>query len=253
MQHGDEIVRADGLRKAFGSVLAVDEVSFIVAAGEIFGVLGPNGAGKTTVVECLVGAIKRDGGVLTVLGVDPAVERARIREKVGYQLQATALPPTLKVGEVMRMFAALYSTPADTAELLRLVGLDGLRGRRVGALSGGERQRLSIATALVGRPQVAVFDELTTGLDPQARREIWKLVEQVRATGVSVILVSHALDETERLCDRLVVIERGRVKFLGTPSELRDRTRTNDDDRIGLEDAYILLLDDAHLTNQEGE
>lgn len=242
MRTRESVIEVRGLRKSFGQVRALDGLEFSVEAGEIFGILGPNGAGKTTAVECVMGAIKPDSGTLTVLGFNPSTQREPIRRHVGYQLQSTTLPPALKVAEVLRLFAALYADPADPAELLRLVGMEARSRRRIGALSGGERQRLSIATALVGRPRLAVLDELTTGLDPQARRDIWRLIQQVCASGVTIVLVSHALDEVERLCDRMAVIDAGRLKFLGTAAQLRERSQTPGESHLNLEEAYIRLL-----------
>lgn len=253
MNTRDPVIRAENLHKAFGHVQALAGVELEVAAGEIFGILGPNGAGKTTAVECLAGTIKPDSGNLSVLGVDPALQREVIRRGVGYQLQATTLPSALKVGEAMRWFAALYPDPADPGELLELVGMSERSQRRIGTLSGGERQRLSIATALVGRPRIAIFDELTTGLDPQARRGIWALVQSIRAGGVTVVLVSHALDEVERLCDRMAVIDQGRLRFAGTPTELRRQVPEQHGESATLEDAYLRLLEPAAQNVLEGQ
>lgn len=229
-------VEIAGLRKTFGDVVAIDEVSFSVEPGEIFGILGPNGAGKSTTVECLTGALVPDAGSVHVLGVAPAAHRAVVREKVGYQLQSAVLPAALRVGEAMRLFASFYPNPQPIDELLDAVGLRAHRTRPFGKLSGGQQQRLSIALALVGSPELVVLDELTTGLDPQARREVWALIERVKARGVTVILVSHYLDEVERLCDRLTIIANGRTRFVGTPAELRGDAQT-------LEDAYVSRLD----------
>ncbi|QTX06048.1 ABC transporter ATP-binding protein [Agromyces archimandritae] len=231
-------VEVTSLRKTFGELVAVDRVGFTVEPGEVFGILGPNGAGKSTTVECLTGAITPDAGMVRVLGVDPAADRATVREKVGYQLQSAVLPAALRVEEAMRLYASFYANPQPIGELLEAVGLREHRRRPFGKLSGGQQQRLSIALALIGSPEVVVLDELTTGLDPQARREVWALVERVKARGVTVILVSHSLDEVERLCDRLTIIAAGRTKFIGTPAELRGDART-------LEDAYVTYLD-AH-------
>lgn len=244
-----------GLRKTFGQVVAVDDVSFAVAEHEIFGVLGPNGAGKTTTVECVAGALVPDGGQVSVLGVDPARRRGFTREHVGYQLQDTTLPAALRAGEALDLYATFYPSPADPGALLNLVGLTEVRRRPFGKLSGGQRQRLSIALALVGNPQVAVFDELTTGLDPQGRRDTWRLISAVRDSGVTVVLVTHHLDEAERLCDRLAIIDAGRTRFVGTPGELADRAASVADQPgslRSLEDAYLCLLDQAARDAQGG-
>ncbi|WP_251150024.1 ABC transporter ATP-binding protein [Cellulosimicrobium sp. Marseille-Q4280] len=202
--------------------VAVEDVSFSVAPGEIFGILGPNGAGKTTTVECLAGLREADGGSVRVFGVDPQTHPERVRDALGIQLQESALNERITVAEAMRLFASFYEAPADADELLELLELAEHRGVAYAKLSGGQKQRLSIALALVGNPRVAILDELTTGLDPQARRTTWDLVERVRARGVTVLLVTHFMDEAERLCDRLVVIDRGRVVASGSPAELID-------------------------------
>ncbi len=216
------VVEVRNLRKRYGDKVAVDDVSFDVAPGEIFGILGPNGAGKTTTVECLAGLRDADGGVLRVLGSDPQAHPERIREDLGVQLQEARLHDKITVEEALRLYAAFYSDPADVDELLTLLDLQDRRRTQFAKLSGGQKQRLSIALALVGRPKVAILDELTTGLDPAARRATWELVERVRATGVTILLVTHFMDEAERLCDRLVIIDEGRVVAHGTPAELID-------------------------------
>jgi len=175
-------------------------VSFRVSRGEIFGIIGPNGAGKTT-VECISGLRIPDSGVTRVLGLDPQADRATIRECVGVQLQESSLPLLIKVGEALELFASFYRQPADPAQLMETLGLAAKRNTSFRRLSGGQKQRLSIALALVGNPQLAILDELTTGLDPQARRDTWELIEHVRDQGVTVILVTHYMDEAERLCD----------------------------------------------------
>lgn len=246
------LIELRSVRKRFGDVLALDDVSFSVGYGEAFGLLGPNGAGKSTTVECIAGALKPDAGSVAVLGVEPYGHRRFVRDRVGYQLQSTALPPALRVGEALELFATFYSLPADVTELLDLVGLTSQRRRPFGVLSGGQKQRLSVALALVGNPRVAIFDELTTGLDPQGRRDVRALIERVRDAGITVLLVTHDLDEAERLCDRVAVIDRGRTRFVGTPDELIDSTRPASGGTHGLEDAYLRLLDPA-VTATRGE
>ncbi|OLT48624.1 multidrug ABC transporter ATP-binding protein [Cellulosimicrobium sp. CUA-896] len=211
-----------GAKGSPGRTVAVEDVSFSVARGEIFGVLGPNGAGKTTTVECLAGLREADGGTVRVLGVDPQRHPERIRDVLGVQLQESALNEKITVAEAMHLYASFYESPADVEELLELLDLTPHRGVAYAKLSGGQKQRLSIALALVGDPRVAVLDELTTGLDPQARRTTWELVERVRDRGVTVLLVTHFMDEAERLCDRLVIIDAGRVVAQGSPAELID-------------------------------
>jgi ABC-2 type transport system ATP-binding protein len=216
------IVEVNNLRKTYGDKVAVDDVSFTVQPGEIFGILGPNGAGKTTTVETLAGLRNADGGTVRVLGIDPQRHPERVREHLGVQLQEAALHDKITVGEALRLFASFYPDPADVGELLRMLDLTEHTDQQFAKLSGGQKQRLSIALALVGNPTVAILDELTTGLDPQARRNTWDLVERVRQSGVTILLVTHFMDEAERLCDRLVVIDGGRVVAEGTPDGLID-------------------------------
>lgn len=215
-------VRVTHLRKTYGTTVAVDDVSFDVAHGEIFGILGPNGAGKTTTVECLAGLRTVDGGTVRVLDHDPQdpTDALTVRERLGIQLQESQLPAKLRVHEALALYASFYDDPDDPDRLITLLGLEDRRNTAFDALSGGQKQRLSIALALIGKPKVAILDELTTGLDPHARRETWDLVERVRDDGVTIILVTHFMDEAERLCDRLVVIDQGRVVAQGTPAEL---------------------------------
>jgi len=208
------------LRKAYGSTVAVRDVSFAVGPGEIFGILGPNGAGKTTTVECLAGLRQADAGTVRILGLDPQSDPASVRELLGVQLQEAELNERMTVAEALRLYASFYEDPADTAELMDLLDLAPHRDQQFAKLSGGQKQRLSIALALVGNPQVAILDELTTGLDPQARRATWELVERVRDRGVTILLVTHFMDEAERLCDRLVIIDQGVVVAAGSPAEL---------------------------------
>ena len=211
------------LRKAYGSVVAVDDVSFSIAEGEIFGVLGPNGAGKTTTVECVLGLRSPDAGSIRVLGLDPGQDREDLHLIVGAQLQESALPAKLRVGEILDLYRSFYRDPADVGELIDVLGLAGKRKDYYRSLSGGQRQRLSIALALIGRPKVAVLDEMTTGLDPQARRATWDLIEGVRNRGVTILLVTHFMEEAERLCDRVALIDAGRVAALDSPAGLAAR------------------------------
>ncbi|MFD6137038.1 ABC transporter ATP-binding protein [Isoptericola sp. NPDC056618] len=218
----EPIVEVRNLRKTYGPKVAVDDVSFAVQPGEIFGILGPNGAGKTTTVETLAGLRQADGGTVRVRGIDTQRDPAAVKDILGVQLQEATLHDKITVGEALRLFAGFYSDPADPAELLDLLDLTEHADRQFAKLSGGQKQRLSIALALIGNPEIAVLDELTTGLDPQARRATWDLVERVRATGVTILLVTHFMEEAERLCDRLVVIDAGKVVAEGTPAALID-------------------------------
>ena len=217
------VIVVDHLRKSYATAVAVEDVSFTVEEGEIFGVIGPNGAGKTTAVECVSGLRIPDGGSVRVLGLVPRHDRAVLRERVGVQLQEGSMPPKIRVAEALELFASFYRRPASAAELMALLGLTAKRDEYVERLSGGLKQRLSVGLALIGNPAIAVLDELTTGLDPQARRDTWDLIEQVRDRGVTVLLVTHFMDEAERLCDRLMLVDHGRVSALDTPAALAER------------------------------
>lgn len=214
------VIEVRHLRKTYGEHVAVADVSFDVEEGEIVGILGSNGAGKTTTVECIEGLRSPDSGSISVLGLDPQRDRAALRRVLGVQLQAGELPERLRVAEAVELFAAFYDDPADPGELIERWGLGAKRDTAFMNLSGGQRQRLSIVLALVGRPRVAILDELTTGLDPQARRDTWAAIEQIRDEGVSVLLVTHIMEEAERLCDRVAIIDAGRVVALDSPAGL---------------------------------
>ncbi len=217
------VIEVTGLTKRYGGRAVVDGISFHVDQGEIFGILGPNGAGKTTAVECLEGLRRRDGGEVRILGLDPRTGAHRLHQRIGVQLQETQLPEKLKVREALELYASFYPDPADWRELLSRWGLTDKDGTSFAKLSGGQKQRLFIALALVGNPEVVFLDELTAGLDPGARRATWDLISQVRAQGVTVVLVSHFMDEVEELCDRVAILERGRIAALDTPAGLVDR------------------------------
>lgn len=218
------IVEVSSLRKAYGGRAVVDDVSFTVDEGEIFGILGPNGAGKTTTVECVEGLRIPDGGRIRVAGLDPVADHAAVTQVLGAQLQESELQAKLTVREALELYAALYPNPADWRPLAERLGLTGKLNTRFGALSGGQKQRLFIALALIGNPRVVVLDELTTGLDPRARRDTWEIVEDVRAGGVTVLLVTHFMEEAQRLCDRIALIDKGRITALDTPQGLISRT-----------------------------
>src|SRR5215468_5810263 len=205
------VIDVEHVHKEYSEKVAVDDVSFTVEEGEIFGILGRNGAGKTTTVECVVGLRRPDGGLVRVLGMDPQRDGPELREQVGVQLQESELPDKLTVAEAIGLYGSFYRTPADGRALLDVLGLAEQRNTRYKKLSGGQKQRLSIALALIGRPRIAVLDELTTGLDPAARRDTWALIEDIRRQGVTILLVSHFMEEAERLCDRVAIIEAGRA------------------------------------------
>ncbi|MFI6051715.1 ABC transporter ATP-binding protein [Streptomyces violascens] len=214
------IIEVTGVRKAYGRRPAVDGVSFAVEEGEIFGILGPNGAGKTTTVECIEGLRVPDAGVIRVAGHDPVADHDEVTRILGAQLQESELQPKLTVRESLELYAAFYPNPADWRPLAERLGLGEKLNTRFAKLSGGQKQRLFIALALIGSPRVVVLDELTTGLDPRARRDTWALIEDVRRSGVTVLLVTHFMEEAQRLCDRVAVIDKGRIAALDTPSGL---------------------------------
>jgi ABC-2 type transport system ATP-binding protein len=220
------VIEVDHLRKRYRDVVAVDDVSFTVERGEIFGILGPNGAGKTTTVEIIEGLRTPDGGTVRVLGLDPHRDGAELRQRVGAQLQESELPDRLKIREAIELYSFFYDRPADRRRLLEDLGLAGKHDAKFGKLSGGQKQRLSIALALVGNPEIAVLDELTTGLDPQARRDTWELIEGIRDRGVTVVLVTHFMEEAERLADRVAVIDAGRLVAIDSPAGLVSRLDT---------------------------
>jgi ABC-2 type transport system ATP-binding protein len=250
------VIEVNQLHKRYRDQVAVHDVSFSVEEGEIFGVLGRNGAGKTTTVECIEGLRSPDGGSISVLGLHPARDRAELRRVLGIQLQASELPDKLRVAEAIELYASFYPSPADPRELLERWGLGAKRNTAFGNLSGGQKQRLSIALALVGNPRVAILDELTTGLDPQARRDAWESIERIRRGGVTVVLVTHFMEEAERLCDRIAVIDAGRVVALDTPAGLvagliggqRLRFRPS----IPFEDAVLTQLAEVESVRSSG-
>jgi ABC-2 type transport system ATP-binding protein len=215
---GDVVIRVDGLRKRYGEMPAVDGISFEARAGEILGIIGPNGSGKTTTVECLEGLRRADGGELRVLGLDPATQGHELRRRIGCQLQESALPDRIRVWEALDLFAALAPRAGDWRRLVQEWGLAEKRNAPFNSLSGGQRQRLFVALALVNQPEVVFLDEMTTGLDPAARRIAWELITAVRDGGATVVLVTHFMEEAERLCDRLIVLDRGRIVASGTPA-----------------------------------
>ena len=216
----DTVITVENLHKAYGTTVAVDDVSFAVQRGEIFGILGSNGAGKTTTVEIMQGLRSRTSGTVEVLGLDPARDTARLRRRIGSQLQSSALPERLRVVEAVRLFGHLHEEPVDVDASLAAWNLGPLRNRPFGALSGGQQQRLFLALALLGDPEVVFLDELTTGLDPTARRATWDLVTQVRDRGATVVLVTHFMEEAEALCDRVAVVDGGRIVACDTPRAL---------------------------------
>src|SRR5947208_6282445 len=210
----------ENLTKHYGDVRAVNGLDLEIASGECFGLLGPNGAGKTTTVEICEGLTAPDEGDVVVVGRRWATDESALRERLGIQLQETQLAEKLTVAETLRLFRSFYTRGRTIDDVIRLVQLDEKRDGRVGKLSGGQKQRLALACAIVGDPELLFLDEPTTGLDPQSRRQIWNLVEEFKATGRTILLTTHYMDEAERLCDRVAIVDHGKVIALGTPRDL---------------------------------
>jgi len=214
------VIQVTGLRKTYGPTIAVNDVSFDVQDGEIFGLIGPNGAGKTTTMECVEGVRRPDAGRISVFGLDPIKDVYALQQRVGVQLQESHLQKRIKVSEAIALWASLYRTQVDAANLLRQLGLEDKRDAWFMTLSGGQKQRLFIALALINDPDVVFLDELTTGLDPQARRAIWDLIRDIRARGKTIFLTTHLMEEAERLCDRVAIIDHGRIVDINSPAGL---------------------------------
>jgi ABC-2 type transport system ATP-binding protein len=238
------VIQVSGIRKTYGRTVAVDEVSFEVNDGEIFGLIGPNGAGKTTTMECVEGIRKPDRGTISVLGLDPFRQVYKLQERIGVQLQQAQLQKRIKVWEAVDLWASLYRKKTiDGERLLEQLGLIEKRDAWFMNLSGGQKQRLFIALALINDPEVVFLDELTTGLDPQARRAIWELVRGIRERGKTVFLTTHLMEEAERLCDRVAIIEHGRIIDIDTPQRLvarhcPERTVVLDTDDASAEERF---------------
>jgi ABC-2 type transport system ATP-binding protein len=251
------VIEVTELHKRYRGHTAVHDVSFSVRRGEIFGLLGPNGAGKTTTVECVEGLRRPDGGRVSVLGRNPVTDGKRLRSLVGVQLQESQLPERITVIEALRLYASFYPNPADPEKLISDWGLIAKRDTTFAKLSGGQQQRLFIALALVGNPSIAVLDELTTGLDPRARLDTWELIEEIRAGGVTVLLVTHFMAEAERLCDRVAVIDGGRVVALDSPLGLVERMdagqRLSFLPSAPLDDRLLSVLPEVHNVRRQGE
>jgi ABC-2 type transport system ATP-binding protein len=251
------VIEVQGLHKRYGDTVAVDDLSLTVAEGEIFGILGRNGAGKTTTVECIEGLRRPDRGEIRVLGLDPRKDRAELTQVLGAQLQDSQLPDAIGVAEALRLYSSFYREPADWHEIMDMLGLASKAKTAFGKLSGGQKQRVSIALALVGNPRVAVLDELTTGLDPQARRDTWDLIDGVRSRGVTVVLVTHFMEEAERLCDRVAVIDAGRVVALDTPVTLAEQAeeqqRIQFRPSVPFDDRLLTSLPDVTSVTHRGD
>lgn len=235
----NKIVQVEGLCKTYGTTVAVDEVTFDVQEGEIFGMVGPNGAGKTTTIECIEGLRKPDRGIVRVLDLDPTRQERQLRPLLGIQLQQANLPEHLKVWEALDLYASFYSHTLDWQELIERLGLNEKRNTAFHKLSGGQKQRLFIALALLNDPQLVFLDELTTGLDPQARHTIWDMVRDVRERGKTVFLTTHFMEEAERLCDRVAIMDRGQIVALDTPANLIGS--------LDIEERVVFSIDGGHL------
>lgn len=214
-----EVISAKGLSKTYGNTAALSNVSLSVRSGEVFGLLGANGAGKTTTIECLLGVTEPDAGAVELLGMDPRSARKRVFERVGVQFQEVRYQDKIKVDELCRATRALYADPADYVGLLVEFGLAEKRGEFVEALSGGQKQRLFIVLALISAPEVVFLDELTTGLDVRARRDVWRCLRRMKDAGLTVFLTSHSMEEVEQLCDRIAMLKAGNIVFEGTVQE----------------------------------
>ncbi len=260
------VISVSHLGKAYGSTVAVDDVSLDVHAGEIFGLIGPNGAGKTTTMECVQGLRRPDRGTISVLGLDPRRDIRALQQRLGVQHQEAQLQKRIKVWEALDLWASLYPQVVDTEALLHQLGLESKRNARFMTLSGGQKQRLFIALALIHDPEVVFLDELTTGLDPQARHTIWDLIMAIRDRGKTVFLTTHLMEEAERLCDRVGIIDHGRMVELGTPAELVARHcperrvvfSTDRPDAVALMEATgavrsVTSAGDTHTLHGEGD
>ena len=260
MQEQD-VITVEGLRKCYGSVKAVDNVTFQVRKNEIFGMVGPNGSGKTTTIECIEGLRHPDEGRLSVLGLNPQRDTYELRERTGAQLQSSNLPNRMRVEEALNLFSSFYSQASDWRPLLEELGLSDKRRALYGQLSGGQKQRLFVALALINRPEIVFLDELTTGLDPQARHATWDLVREIQGRGATVFLTTHFMEEAERLCDRVAILDHGRIIALDTPenlvSQLGMGTRiifqVNKQDNAAFQPARIGAIDGVRRVEQQGE
>lgn len=218
----EKVLQVQNLSKSYGSVAAVSGLSLSVARGEVFGLLGPNGAGKSTSIECMLGVKKASAGTVEILGINPSEGRKTLFERVGVQFQETGYQDKIRVEEVCRMTAALYRKPADWQRLLAVFDIQGLGKQEVSQLSGGERQRLSVLLALIPNPELVFLDELTTGLDTRARREVWQYLKELKKGGLTIVLTSHFMDEVEVLCDRALILKKGEPQICGTIEEITE-------------------------------
>lgn len=235
----ESVICVEHLSKSYGRIKAVDDFSFSVRGGTVFGLLGANGAGKSTVIECVLGTRKADTGTVSVLGMNPAADRKTLFEQVGVQFQEAHYPENIRVGELCEVTASLYRHPMDSMTLLRRMGIDDKVQKPVKDLSGGERQRLFVVLALIPDPKVVFLDELTTGLDARARRTVWKILEELKKEGLTILLTSHFMDEVEALCDEICILRSGRPVFSGT---IEEAIRRSPHEKF--EDAYLWFTDE---------
>jgi len=255
------VIKVDGLHKCYGSVKAVDHVTFQVCKNEIFGMVGPNGSGKTTTIECIEGLRHPDEGRLSVLGLDPHSDIYELRERTGVQLQSSNLPTRMRVEEALNLFSSFYRRAADWRPLLEELDLADKRRALYSQLSGGQKQRLFVALALINRPEIVFLDELTTGLDPQARHATWDLVREIQGRGATVFLTTHYMEEAERLCNRVAILDHGRIIALDTPENLvgqlgmgtRIIFQVNKQDNAAFQPARIGAIDGVRRVEQQGE
>lgn len=251
------IVHAKHLYLSYKEVKAVQDVSFTIQSGEVLAVIGSNGSGKTSTIECVEGLRKPDSGSIQVFGKDPLLHRGEIYRKIGIQLQETEYPAKIRVEELCRLYADFYERPADWKALLSQMNLEEKKKRAVSKLSGGEKQRLSVLLALMGRPKLLILDELTTGLDPEVRQNMWETFRTIRDNGVAILLVSHYLDEVEALADRMLYLEKGKQQFFGTQEEFRAWAKTriapeNQQENDTLEKLYLKIVPKTTGITMEG-
>ena len=237
-----EIIKVEQLSKSYGNLLAVDNISLSVKRGTVYGLLGANGAGKSTTIECILGTRKADSGTVSVLGYNPRKERRRLFQNVGVQFQESDYQPEIKVSELCEETACLYKSPADWKELCSRFGIGDKVENAVKSLSGGERQRLFIVLALIPNPELVFLDELTTGLDAKARRDVWKILSDLKGKGLTIFLTSHFMDEVEALCDEICILKRGSAVFYGTVKQAKEKSGYEK-----FEDAYLMLSGEEEM------
>ncbi|HHV28091.1 MAG TPA: ABC transporter ATP-binding protein [Clostridium sp.] len=241
----EDVIKVEHLSKSYGNLKAVDDFSFSVKRGKVFGLLGANGAGKSTTIECVLGTQKADSGVVSILGMNPTIHRRELFEQVGVQFQETNYQENIKVGELCEVTASLYRNPEDCNKLLKRFGISDKANVLVKELSGGEKQRLFIVLALIPSPKVVFSDELTTGLDARARRDVWQILAKLKADGITILLTSHFMEEVETLCDEICILKKGKPVFYGTVSEAVNQSPHNK-----FEDAYLWFTDEEVVNNE---